>query len=302
MSLMTWRFTAFDSLFFRESRPFDSIGSSELGSVFPPSPTTMAGAIRSVIGEHKKVVWQNFPQDYLELQAQIGDSGSLGAMRLKGIFLSRKNSENDAWERLYPVPAYLVATKEKAEIKALHFLQVGEPVKCDLGEQVCFPVAPRYKQGKNIEGIKPQEGYWLTQTGLTQVLNGQLPSIHELIPASTLFTREARLGIARNNPTRTVETGLLYQTQHVRPKPSLCIEVDVEGLEASLYPQKGIVRLGGEGRGAAFEVIPFEAGNNLPKSKLPEAGAIGIKLLLLSAVHVPQSGGYSPLPGFKKAE
>ena len=189
MSLLTWRFTAFDSWFFRESRPFDSIGSSELSSVFPPSPATMAGAIRSAIGEHLDIDWQKYHQQggCPELKAQIGDGDSLGTMRLKGVFLSRKKPKTDYWERLYPVPAHLVATlmviKEKVKIKNLYFLQVGKPVHCDLGEQVCLAVAPKDEKGIAIKDIKPLDGYWLTQVGLSKVLNGQLPDIEkELIP------------------------------------------------------------------------------------------------------------------------
>lgn len=294
MSKFTWCFTAFDSLFFRESRPFDTIGGSELSSVFPPSPVTMAGAIRSVIGEHHGVVWSNYPQDYADLKTQIGDSESLGNIRLKGVFLSRKNPKNDCWERLYPVSAHLVATKEKAEIKALHFLQVGKPVHCDLGAGVCLAVAH-----KDIKGVKPLDGYWLTLAGLSQVLNGQLPDTSELIASSKLFKPEARLGIARNNQHRTAEQGMLYQTQHIRPKNSVAIEVDVEGLDATEYPPPRITRLGGE-RGAAFDV--FAADGNVIEADNSKTEVLGIKLVLLSAVYVPQLNGHTPLPNFEKIE
>jgi len=292
MNRLTWRFTALDSWFFKESRPFDSIGGSELNSVFPPSPATMAGAIRSVIGNHQNIDWKSYPQHYPELQKQIGDSDSLGAMRLKGTFLSRKISGQD-WERLYPVPAHLVAAMEKAEIKELHFLQVGNPVHCDLGEQVCLAVAP-------VKGIKTLEDYWLTQAGLNKVLTGQLPDKTELIKSDDLFHSEARLGIARSNQSRTVIQGNLYQTQHIRPKAQLAVEVDIDGLDGVDYPNSGIVRLGGEGRGAAFSVVVANSG--LASPDFPATNAADIKLVLLSAVAISQKESYAPLPGFKQTE
>lgn len=314
MSRLTWRFTAFDSWFFRESRPFDVIGGSELSSVFPPSPATMAGAVRSAIGDYLGVEWRNYPDNYPELQDRIGDSKSLGQMAIKGIFLSRKNPDSDHWERLYPVPAHLVATYEppsaelptsyeKARIKKLHFLQVGKPVRCDLGAKVCLAVAP-----KDIKDIKALESYWLTQTGLTKVLHRNADLIvktdktkdYDLIHSSELFSNEARLGIARNNQSRTVIQGNLYQTQHIRPAESVAIEVDVEGLETSDYPRQGIVRLGGEGRAAAFKVS--QDNNSLAKSAYQETGVLGIKLVLLSALHVPQQKTYTPLPDFQPSE
>ena len=56
----TLRLTAFDTLFFRESRPFDAIGGSELASVFPPPPRTVLGAVRSAIGDALGADWKQF--------------------------------------------------------------------------------------------------------------------------------------------------------------------------------------------------------------------------------------------------
>lgn len=309
MSMLTWRFTALDSWFFKESRPFDTIGGSELNSVFPPSPATMAGAIRSAIGNHHNIDWKNYPQEYTKLHKQIGDSESLGKMSIKGIFLSKKNTGNNTWERLYPVPAHLVATHEQAKLKELHFLQVGKPVHCDLGKRVCLAVSA-------TRGIKALEDYWLTQSGLAKVLGGKTDLAvkkdkieqYDLIHSAKLFTNEPRLGIARNNQNRTVVQGNLYQTQHIRPQNGLAIEVDVGGLDASNYTLTGIMRLGGEGRGTAFEV--FAANNCLPKIEFPETETLGIKLVLLSAMPMPQHNAketqqkktYTPLSGFEQSE
>ena len=164
MSVLIWRFSAFDSLFFRESRPFDTIGGSELSSIFPPSPATIAGAIRSAVGDYQPggVVWANYPKAYPDLQQKMGDSESLGQMSIKGIFLSRQNPVTGEWERLYPVPADLVASKSKAE------------------------------KGVAIKNIKPLDGYWLTQTDLAKVLSGKEPDIKDLIPSSALYSLESR--------------------------------------------------------------------------------------------------------------
>jgi CRISPR-associated protein Cmr3 len=300
--MKTWRFTALDSLFFREARPFDSLGGSELSSVFPPSPMTLVGAIRSAIGDcsHQKVNWANYKDSPLE--KQIGGSHSLGGMRIKGVFLSRNLkglNDHDKWQRLYPVPAHLVIKD-----KTLHFLKVGKPVHCDLGEKVCLAVAPNDEKNETIKGIKQLENYWLTKTTFEKILNGSLPDLTELISASDLFKREAHLGIGRNNQHRTAKQGLLYQTQHIRPNLDLAIEVDIEGLEQVNYPTTGIVRLGGEGRGAAFEVIDkqheFIGWAEARSPSLPNVK--GIKLILISPIYVPQTKGYAPLPNFEKQE
>ena len=42
--------TAYDTWFFREFRPHDAVGASELSSLFPPPIRTLAGALRTLIG------------------------------------------------------------------------------------------------------------------------------------------------------------------------------------------------------------------------------------------------------------
>ena len=60
MNTKTLRFIAIDTLFFRESRPFETFGGIELASLFPPPPRTVAGAIRSAIGEALGADWPAF--------------------------------------------------------------------------------------------------------------------------------------------------------------------------------------------------------------------------------------------------
>jgi CRISPR-associated protein Cmr3 len=57
MSAQQWRFSALDTLFFKESRPIESVGGSQLSSVFPPPARTLIGAIRTAIGEANSVDW-----------------------------------------------------------------------------------------------------------------------------------------------------------------------------------------------------------------------------------------------------
>ena len=281
MSVKTWRFNALDTLFFKEARPMGSLGDSELQSVFPPPPRTVMGAIRSAIGEYNKVNWADYtskaPNDALSLRLikEMGDSHGYGNMALKGLFLSLKK-ENENWLRLYPVPANLVAIQEENKLKTLHFLIVGQPLHCDLGKNVRMAVAPEL-------GIKTLSDYWITETGLNKVLLGQIPDISDLFKADDLYSHESRLGISRNNLTGGVQKGLLYQTRHIRPHRylpldnnkekiniNLAIEADIEGLSKTLYPEKeGIVRLGGEGRAATFEIL-----NKIDKKQTESNGSL----------------------------
>jgi len=143
-----WCFEPFDTWFFRESRPFDTISGTELSSVFPPPARTVLGAIRSLIGENKRVNWINFPEQYPDIVKEIGGIDDFGKLCLKGPFLVLDN------KRLYPVPLSLM---EKNGV--FSYLKIGEAVDCDLGKQVRLPELKE-------QGAKPLENAWLDENGL----------------------------------------------------------------------------------------------------------------------------------------
>lgn len=288
---VTLRFNAIDTLFFRESRPMESMG--ELQSVFPPPVRTLAGAVRSLIGETLGIQWNEFSEKHPHA-AIIGYGEKLGNLRLKGAWL--------AWEgkRLYPAPLHIL--KKDNNFFQLNLAQEG--TWCDLGRCVRLPKLPESKSEKsenNPKGSKPLENTWLTYEGLVTVLAGNTPTKDQIKNANELFERESRLGIARDNATGTVQKSMLYQTQHIRPKAELSIELDVTGLAEDYLPNKGMLRLGGEGRSASVEITSKIA--DLPAGKTAETG---IALYLLTPLPINWNIGsgenWQPLPGFKRVQ
>lgn len=173
----------------------------------------MLGAIRSLIGENRQVKgetvpvnWEKYLKDeqYQALRQEIGGDDDFGQLRLKGPFLIYQE------ERLYPVPLSLMQNG------AFCHLQIGQPVHCDLGQQVRLP-----KLLQADRGAKPLNQAWLTEAGLIKVLNGQLPEQSEVIPHNQLFHLESRLGIVRDRERRATKEGLLYQAQHLRFKKEI---------------------------------------------------------------------------------
>lgn len=268
-----WRFDPLDSWFFREARAFDTSGSNELSSLFPPPARTVAGAIRTLIGEMQGVDWERFAHagEYPDLKQQIGVDDDLGQLKITGPY--------PLWngERLYPAPLHLLAKAQEYV-----FLKPGEPVGCDLGE-VQLP-----KLEKSSPGAKPLENAWLNSTDLQRVLGGEFPqTVHH---AKDLYDPEPRLGIARNNAQRTAADGLLYQTRHVRPRPELAIGATVRGIAPELHPGQGVIRFGGEGRASAVTV-----GDVLPLLASPKVPRQNLLLMLLTPADF---GGDWVLPGF----
>lgn len=233
-----WRFEPLDSWFFREARAFDTSGSNELSSLFPPPARTVAGAVRTLIGETQGVDWQQFALEgeYSDLKRWIGFGDDLGTLKITGSY--------PLWnqERLYPAPLHLLA-KDKQYV----FLKPGEPVKCDLGN-VRLPEKPQ----DSLPGAKPLDNAWLDGADLKRVLCSENPKT--VYRSNELYDEEPRLGIARNNAQRTAADGLLYQTRHLRPRPELSIGVTVSGIPSGLYPAHGITRFGGEGRASSVTI------------------------------------------------
>ncbi len=236
----TLSISALDTLFFRESRPFDAVGGSELASVFPPPPRALAGAVKARIAEALGVDWAAFhkdPDGYEIgghcLKDLIGDGQDPGVLRLRGPWPCL------AGERLYPAPLYLLAADQ---FKRLARLQIGKAAKTHLGT-VRLPTLPGGERG-----LKPLDDHWLTADGLAQVLSGACPAPDQIHHSAELFSAEPRLGIGRNNQTRTAQEGLLYQTRHLRPVPEMHLELDIDGLPEGLPAFDGLVRLGGLSR------------------------------------------------------
>lgn len=296
----TWRFSALDTLFFRDSRPHGSAGAAVLGSLFPPSARTVAGAIRFLIGNALGANWATFGKAPLgepmlaggvDLLALIGRHDDYGSLRFTGPWLS-VGSES-GWQRLYPAPRTLVADSAG---RLLSRLEIGPAIECDLG-QVHLPCMPR--------GLQSADGIWLDRHAYAQAWSGDPPTtgVHR---ASDLFTEEPRLGIARAPDQHTAAPGLLYQTLHIRPRegaphgPSgkrperLAIEVGLTAGEGVPETLARLARLGGEGR---LVDVHVEAGDSgIPEPPALSEACVGLILTLLTPADL--DGGWLP-PGFE---
>ena len=289
MSRSQWVFEAVDTLFFRDSRPMESVGGSELASGFPPPARTLIGAIRTAIGDALGVDWQAYgaaePGQH-PVHAVMGTPGELGPLRFTGPWIARSG------ERLFPMPRNLLFKDDDA-VRTAELLQTvlrpGAPAHCDLGV-VRLPAKAR-----PLDGAKPLEDEFLTADGLHAYLQGKPVLRAQVVRRRELFEREGRLGIALDHDRRTTGDGLLYQTEHVRPTAAQGLEMGItlEGLDRAGLPAAGMARLGAEGRMAHWRC---DAARPLPPAAVgPGAGVL---LLLLGPARFAQGwlpDGFAPL-------
>lgn len=226
---------AVDVWLFRDGRPFDAGQDHSATSRFPPYPTVMQGAIRS----HHLVLHQVNVRDAQAVAAAVGAGLDLGERRVKGPLLACRHG--DSLVRLFPAPADAFHQEGRLQARTARprpphvvtsipdnalpelFWSVGEPQKAEGG------------------------GAWLTEESLRDYLQGQAVTA---MPTSDLFETESRMGIAVDSARRTVREGALYDLHVVRPKPGVGLWVETTGFDD--WPDAGVLRIGGEGRGAYF--------------------------------------------------
>ncbi|MEN9847547.1 MAG: hypothetical protein RL368_287, partial [Pseudomonadota bacterium] len=214
---------------------------------------------------------------------------NLGKIEITGSYLIY----ND--KRLYPVPNFLLK-KEKQIIQLT--IDEKDCVECDEGKIVLPKLTER--------GAKPLENCWLTYSGMEKVLMGKIPCTSDLIPKETeessdkpknrLFVQESHTGIARNQETRVVEEGALFQTKHVRLSEDLKIGALVQSCDlaggVTPIPLDTLIqtRFGGEGRMASVKINQqpsFEKFTILPTENTKDV--VGIVIILLTPADFNQS-------------
>lgn len=285
----TLRFRPDDTWHFAGPRAHDDGALGETLSLFPPSAWTVAGAVRTLIGDELDVDWDAFGHGdgrrhrlgaEIDLIDQIGFGDDLGLLRLTGPWLSSSRG------RLYPAPFFLGKTPSGG----LARLRPGEPVECDLG-RVRLPAAAD-------PGISVLERCWLTETGFRAVMRGELPAAADCVEHRELIAEESRLGIELDKAAQVTVDGQLYQTQHLRPvDDALAVEVGISGVAAELLPGVGSVRFGGEGRVSRVEIAAEAPA--LPAPVSIDSSAAGLMLVLLT--HADFEGTWLP-PGAEALE
>jgi CRISPR-associated protein Cmr3 len=241
-----WDFTLLDTGFFRSGQPFNAGegGYSGVRSIFLPTINTLQGAIRTALAAAKG--WS--PAACGQLPPELGASDHLGVLSLRGPYLLFED------EPYYQAPFHLLVKKNPGPgpSKRFVFLTPGEPVKCDLGPEIRLP-----QPVEQLDGAGSVEGLYISKSGYTCLLAGRLPSETQVKERDKLWAEEPRIGLERNDNTRTAEDSRLYRIQHIRPKKGVKIRVVVSGLPDDWPELPGkVFPLGGEGRLSAVEVKP----------------------------------------------
>lgn len=247
-----WLFEPLDTLFFRNGLSFSKGEGGFLESIFPPTPQTMQGVVRSAVllshckdpntfgtgkcdtcGEGKKC----------SLTDIIGSpkEGDYGALNLYGPYLYKDG------KRYYPAPLDLM--KGNKDDKRLFLLSVSDKhvVPCDLGN-ISLPAKP---DGYS-DDFEPAGG-WISEDALRKYFESQTVPVEgenktELLKENDFFVKEPRVGIEREYDTHKVIDGMLYSIVPLRFQDKVKIGLRVDGLDDAIKTNGFATKIGGEGR------------------------------------------------------
>ena len=264
-----------DTWFFRSGTSFNkgSAPQENVGSVFPPFPPTVAGALRAALarrhGWNGRVPWPPPIRDVL------GDGpDDLGLLSFNGPFLLQ------CGEPLFRVPRHVLGRTEGEGWSPRASLRPGGPVACDLNPVGGVRLPELAGSPKDPERLKTGDRHWLTRDGLNAVLRGLRPLGTEVRSNEQLWFEETRIGLERDGRSRTAKEGMLYSTRHIRPCRGIALGMRISGLPPDWDPPfDQLLPLGGESRLAECREWKGDVALDVPTDEIASAGRVAIVAL-----------------------
>jgi CRISPR-associated protein Cmr3 len=241
-----------DPLLFRDGRPFSADPGAEARSLPFPLPSTVCGAVRTMVGNANGWDWAaNGPG----LALKVGVKGPL--------LLARGRDEG--WRVYVRAPADVLARPPKEERRP--------PVYCALRPRPGLPEGAGTlwpeEAGSDLWPLRPPfsekpatgREWWPLKGALEFLAGGEPPEWDDCLPA---FGREARMHVQMDPATAAARTGMLFSTESLalpdvpsgrngsgkgngKGAKAVAFLVRVERCEAE-WPGETVMPLGGERR------------------------------------------------------
>lgn len=252
MSSQLLKITPNDPLFFRDGKPFTWGEETFADGIFPPYPSVMYGAIRTAYAAQQGLAVEDIiPQskDFrISAIMMVCEEGTIQGTFLplpldwvepKGKDLAELAEERKGkYSRFTPLIAYqgLSAIAGPAAASSLTSQESLLFAPADLSQEV-------ETVSDGLMSLRQFKDYLGAQ--LTDEIRGR--------KISASLQEESKIGIGRENATRTAAKGKLYRVPLNRTL-GFSFLVKIEGLDMSKHP-KGVLKLGGEGKTASYELI-----------------------------------------------
>ncbi len=245
-----------DVLMIRGNKSFGGAGQHG-EAIMPPWPSLFAGAFRSALLGKDAAQLARFANGE-KLPSTLGDvlgtPAQPGSFAINWLSLASHSAPTTKADTIgnvtpaVPLPADLIAFDDaNTRLVAL------EPATSPTGSAMAgeLPLSAQLRVAKQI---KPEIGHWLDGAGLAAHLAGALPASTQ--KTTDLYQRETRLGIALDTGSRTADEGALYTTEAITFNVRAGFLVGIEG-DGGQLSDSGLLRLGGDGKGATFTRCDF---------------------------------------------
>lgn len=230
----------------RGNKLFEAGGFGE--AQMPPWPSAAAGAIRSRMLADAGVNLSAFAHGKAvgdaRLHEVLGTPRSPGTFRVGWFSVGRRIGSDI--EPLVALPADVVASEGQDAMQYLRAQQL--PSGLHASHPAAHLAVLRHK-----EGAKAEAGLWLTGKGLAAYLRGE-PLCKRSHAARTgdLWKSDPRIGIALDSERRAAAEGALFTAEGIAPESGVGFLARIEGAQG-MVPRDGLLRLGGDGRGARID-------------------------------------------------
>ncbi len=249
-----------DVWLFRDGKPFRGGQDHWAVSLFPPTPLTIQGVIRSkiLLDNHQidPIEYAHNPQNYPDFYQQIGGSGNYGQLCLRGPYLARK--ENGIWVRYYPAPADLVQNEDK-KLYGLKISEQNLKTNWPDKQQQLRPLVLSEVKGK----IEPVKG-WIRSDKLAEYLKGHIPQADDILSPDQVFRRESRFNIKLERDAYRPAREFLTEVDFVRLCSDIGLDVEIKGVTLN-WGQAGYLGIGGEARSGYYQLLNPIAESEPPK-------------------------------------
>lgn len=217
----------FDTLFFRDGKPFSQGEEVWANGLFPPPPSVLYGALRTA-----------YFSRYLSDLPQAGTAQDPSAeLSIQSMFLHK------AGKAYVPCPYDVVARKGSEDIGMLEMHDFsGVASSLPLPNALCPPAgfAPAIPLGGKY--------YIPLEEFLRYLQHANLPE--QVCKMENFVVREPKIGLTRSIQTGSAEEGKLYRVELFRPKSDVGILLDWSATNGAKFtlPSEGFFNMGGEAK------------------------------------------------------
>lgn len=281
-----WVFiTPRDVWMFRDSKPFSAGQSFVARSLFPPTPQTAQGFLRTSYLDANGIDFGAYGRGALpKVIDAIGytprdGQPTMGRLRVSGPFIARSKGDKGPVERIFRAPIDLTAQRAVYNTVITGF---GRMTPQEASFQT--NAFDGWKPLVNPEGHGLAEGGWLTESDLRRYLSGKLDDFGGLLTDDDLYVVEERPGVALDTSRRTNRDGHFYHAQFIRPHKGVGLLV---GSTIEIFPQEsGFVTIGGESRFGDYQKLTQSF------DPLQTVTSGNLRVVLLTPAYF--SGGWEP--------